>query len=223
MEESRSTYVVPAEEIRCTMTVLNSRFIASLAPVFTIEDAKGFIARIRAEFADATHNVPAYLIGGGESVVAHCSDDGEPSGTAGRPALAVLKGSGLGDVAVVITRYFGGTKIGTGGLVRAYQDAVRMVVTNVPRAEKQIVHLLLLEIPYSFLERLRRIVPFQQGLILEETFGAQVTMTIQLPVEGLESFQKELSELSNGKLHAEVIETRQVLFKLQISSRSAMF
>ena len=207
---------MPAEEIRCTMTVLNSRFIASLAPVFTIEDAKGFIARIRAEFADATHNVPAYLIGGGESVVAHCSDDGEPSGTAGIPALAVLKGSGLGDVAVVITRYFGGTKLGTGGLVRAYQDAARLVVTEVPRAEKRRVHLLLLETPYPFLERLRRFVPSEQGLILEETFGAQVTMTIQLPVEGLESFQTALGELSNGKLHAEVMETRQVLFKLQI-------
>jgi uncharacterized YigZ family protein len=214
--ETRAAYAVPAEEIRCMMTVSNSRFIASLAPVFTIDDAKVFIVRIRAEFPDATHNVPAYLIGGGESVVAHCNDDGEPSGTAGRPALAVLKGSGLGDVAVVITRYFGGTKLGTGGLVRAYQDATRLVVTEVPRAEKRRVHLLLLETPYPFLERLRRFVPSEQGLILEETFGAQVTMTIQLPVEGLESFQTALGELSNGKLHAEVMETRQVLFKLQI-------
>jgi len=216
MMESRATYAVPAEEFRCTMSVLNSRFIATLAPAFTIEDAKGFIARIRAEFADATHNVPAYLIGGGESVAAHCSDDGEPSGTAGRPALAVLKGSGLGDAAVVITRYFGGTKLGTGGLVRAYQDAVRLVVANAPRAEKRCVHLLLLETPYSFLERLRRLVPSDQGLILEEAFGAQVTMTIQLPVEGLESFQTALSELSNGKLHTEVMETRQVLVQVNL-------
>jgi len=178
MTESRAAYAVPVEEIRCTMTVLNSRFIASLAPVFTTNDAKGFIARIRAEFPNATHNVPAYLIGGGESVVAHCSDAGEPSGTAGRPALAVLKGSGLGDVAVVITRYSGGTKLGTGGL-GAHQYAVRLVVANALRAEKRRVHLLLLETPYPFLERLRRFVPSQGGLILEETFGAQVTTTIQ--------------------------------------------
>ncbi len=178
MTESRAAYAVPVEEIRCTMTVLNSRFIASLAPVFTTNDAKGFIARIRAEFPNATHNVPAYLIGGGESVVAHCSDAGEPSGIAGRPALAVLKGSGLGDVAVVITRYSGGTKLGTGGL-GAHQDAVRLVVANALRAEKRRVHLLLLETPYPFLERLRRFVPSQGGLILEETFGAQVTTTIQ--------------------------------------------
>ena len=211
MMEPKATYLVPAEEIRCTMNVLNSRFIASLAPVFTIDDAKGFIARIRAEFADATHNVPAYLIGGGDSGVAHCSDDGEPSGTAGRPALAILRGSGLGDVAVVVTRYFGGTKLGTGGLVRAYQDAVRLVVTDVPRAEKRCVYILLFETPYPFLDCLRRFVAFQRGLILEEAFGAQVTMTLQLPVDGLEIFQTALGELSNGKLHAELIETRQVL------------
>ncbi|MFN2242462.1 MAG: IMPACT family protein, partial [Anaerolineae bacterium] len=113
-------YPIPARETRTEIQVLNSRFIATAAPVFSVEEAKAFVTRIRDEFADATHNVPAYLVGYGASVVAHCTDDGEPSGTAGRPALAVLRGSGLGDVAVVVTRYFGGTKLGTGGLVRAY-------------------------------------------------------------------------------------------------------
>jgi uncharacterized YigZ family protein len=113
-------YPVPLKEIRRELIVVNSRFVATLAPVMSVEEAKAFIARIRGEFSDASHNVPAYLVGGGDSLIEHCSDDGEPSGTAGRPALAVLKGSGLGDVAVVVTRYFGGTKLGTGGLVRAY-------------------------------------------------------------------------------------------------------
>lgn len=211
---NRATYLVPAGEIRRTLMVVNSRFIASMAPVFSVEEARDFIARIRVEFADATHNVPVYLVGGGDHVIAHCSDDGEPSGTAGRPALAVLKGSGLGDVAVVITRYFGGTKLGTGGLVRAYQDAMRQVVTDVPRAEKRSVHVLMLEAPYTYLERLRRLASTQNYVILGEDFGEQVMMTIQIPIEHLESFQAALTELSNGQLQAALIETRQVLMPL---------
>lgn len=207
---NRATYLVPAEEIRRTLMVVNSRFIASLAPVFSVEEAKDFIARIRAEFADATHNIPVYLVGGGNQIIAHCNDDGEPSGTAGRPALAVLKGSGLGDVAVVITRYFGGTKLGTGGLVRAYQDAMRQVVKDVPRAEKRSVHVLMLEAPYTYLERLRRLASAQNYVTLGEDFGEQVTMTIQIPIEQLESFQAALTELTKGQLQAAIIETRQV-------------
>ena len=94
-----------------------------------------FIARIKKEFADASHNVPAYIIGGGNTVTEFCSDDGEPNGTSGKPALAVLRGSGLGDVAVVVTRYFGGTLLGTGGLVKAYTEATQLVVQAVPRAQ----------------------------------------------------------------------------------------
>ena len=89
-------YLLPAEEVRRELTVSNSRFIATLAPVSSVDEAKAFVARIRKEFADASHNVPAYIIGGGNSITEYCSDDGEPSGTAGRPALAVLRGSGLG-------------------------------------------------------------------------------------------------------------------------------
>ena len=215
MSVPKAAYLVPAEEIRRTLTVVNSRFIASLAPVFTVDEAKAYVSRTREEFADATHNVPVYLVGGGDQVIAHCSDDGEPSGTAGRPALAVLQGSGLGDVAVVITRYFGGTKLGTGGLVHAYQDAVRQVVKDVPRAEKQRVQIILLETPYTYLERLRRLIPVHRGLILEENFSGQVSMTIQIANEALDALQAALIELSSGKLQAEVIETRQVLMPVQ--------
>ena len=115
-------YPVPAAETRRKLTVSNSRFISSLAPVFSVDEAKAFIQRIKTEFPDASHNVPLYIIGHGASEIAHCSDAGEPSGTAGRPGLAVLRGSGLGDVAMVVTRYFGGTKLGTGGLARAYSE-----------------------------------------------------------------------------------------------------
>jgi len=204
-------YPVPATETRRELTISNSRFISSLAPVFSVDEAKAFILRIKAEFPDASHNVPLYIIGHGASEIAHCSDAGEPSGTAGRPALAVLRGSGLGDIAVVVTRYFGGTKLGTGGLVRAYSEAVRLVVDAVPRAEKVLTHTLMLVFPYTYLERVRLLVVAHDGKVLDEDFAADVTLTARLRVEKLPDFQASLSELTNGKVQAEIIETKDVL------------
>jgi uncharacterized YigZ family protein len=204
-------YPVPAEEIRREMVVVNSRFIASLAPVFSVDEAKTFVARIKAEFADASHNVPVYLVGYGDSVTAHCSDAGEPPGTAGRPALAVLTGSGLGDVAVVVTRYFGGTKLGTGGLVRAYSDAVRSVVEVVPRAEKVLTCTVMAVLPYSFFERVRLLVAAHHGQILDEDFGGDVTVTARFAVEHFQPFQEALQELTSGRVQAEIVETQEVL------------
>jgi uncharacterized YigZ family protein len=200
-------YPIPAREMRVEIKVVNSRFIASVAPAFSVDEAKTFIARIRAEFADASHNVPAYVIGYGSSVTAHCGDDGEPGGTAGRPALAVLRGSGLGDVAVVVTRYFGGTKLGTGGLVRAYSDAVREVLAVLPRAAKIPTHITMVAVPYPLFERLRLTVKAHKGQILDEDFSADVTVTARFDVEQFQAFQAALRELSNGRVEAEIIET----------------
>ena len=198
--------LIPAREARAEITVVNSRFIATVAPVFTVDEAKVFITRIKREFPDATHNVPAYLIGHGATVVAHCSDDREPSGTAGRPALAVLRGSGLGDVAVVVTRYFGGTKLGTGGLVRAYGDAVREVLSVLPRAAKVLTHTVAIVMPYSYFERTRRLVTAHRGAILAQDFAAQVTVTARFAVGHLPAFQDALQEISSGRIKAEIIE-----------------
>ncbi|MGE5223101.1 MAG: YigZ family protein [Omnitrophica WOR_2 bacterium] len=210
-----SRYPVPAEEIRREMIVVNSRFIATLAPAFSLEEAREFINRVRSEFHDASHNVPVYLIGHGNSVIAHSSDDGEPSGTAGRPALAVLQGSNLGDVAVVISRYFGGTKLGTGGLVRAYGDSVRTVVEAVPRAEKVKTHTVMFDIPYRLLERIRLIAARHQGAILAEDFAGEVTLTVRFAVESISGFQEDLKEVTNGSIQAEIIETQETLMPIR--------
>lgn len=207
---SRS-YAVPLHEIRREQIVVNSRFIATLAPVFSIDEARAFIARIKKEFADASHNVPAYMIGGGNTVTEYFSDDGEPAGTAGRPALAVLRGSGLGDVAVVVTRYFGGTLLGTGGLVKAYTESTQMVVHAVERGRRVPVHVAMIAIPYNLLERVRLAVTRQGGEVLEEDFAADITMTLQFPVDALEAFQSDVRELSAGRLKAEVIESRETI------------
>lgn len=204
-------YLVPASEIRREITVVNSRFIASLAPAFSVEEARAFIAGVRQQYPDASHHVPVYLVGGGESVVEHCSDAGEPAGTAGRPALAVLRGSGLGDVVVVITRYFGGTKLGTGGLVRAYSEAMRSVVEAAPRAQKVLAQTVMLELPYRLLERFRLLVKAAQGEILDEIFGEQVTLTARFPVDKLDAVQQALGELSNGAVQVVIVETDHIL------------
>lgn len=207
-------YPVPAQEIRVELEVLHSRFITTLGPAFTIDEAKEFIHRIRREFSDATHNVPLYLIGWGESVNAHCSDAGEPSGTAGRPALAVLRGSGLGDVVAVVTRYFGGIKLGTGGLVRAYSDAVRLALEATPRAERVLTHTIMFAFPYSMLERVRRLVTAHHGNVLDEMFAADITLTARFSIEHYPEFQMALSELSNGTLQAEIIMTQELLLPI---------
>jgi uncharacterized YigZ family protein len=207
------TYSIPLKEIRREQVVVNSRFIATLAPVFSIDEARAFIARIRKEFADASHNVPAYIIGAGNTVTEYFSDDGEPSGTAGRPALAVLRGSGFGDVAVVVTRYFGGTLLGTGGLVKAYTESTQMVVNAAERGRRVPVHVAMVAIPYNLLERVRLLVARQHGEILDEEFAGDITMTMQFPVEVLDAFQNELREMTAGKLKAEVIESRETIVK----------
>lgn len=201
------TYAIPLHEIRREHVVVNSRFIATLGPVANAEEARAFLTRIRREFADASHNVPAYILGGGNTVTEYFSDDGEPSGTAGRPALTVLRGSGLGDVAVVVTRYFGGTLLGTGGLVKAYTESTQLVAQAVGRGRRVPVHVAMAAIPYNLLERVRLMVKRNHGEVLGEDFAADITMTLQFPVESFETFQQELRELSSGKLTAEIIES----------------
>jgi uncharacterized YigZ family protein len=200
-------YPIPSKEVRAEIRVANSRFIASLSPAESVEEAREFINKIKTEYSDASHNVPVFLIGHGVSVTAHCSDDGEPSGTAGRPSLAVLQGSGLGDVVVVITRYFGGTKLGTGGLVRAYSDAIRAVLVKVERSARVMTDSVLFPIPYTYLERIRRMAAACNGSIIEEEFGAEVTITARFRVEDTPMFQEQVKELTSGKVIPEVLVT----------------
>lgn len=208
------SYLVPLTEIRRGQTVVNSRFIATLAPAFSIDEARAFMKRIREEFADASHNVPVYIIGGGNTVTEYFSDDGEPSGTSGKPALTVLRGSGLGDAVLVITRYFGGTLLGTGGLVKAYTEAAQSVVNAVERGQRVPVHVAMAAIPYNLLERVRIFTMKNHGKILGEDYAGDITLTLQFPVENFEDFQADMRELSAGRIQAEVIETKEEIVKV---------
>ena len=213
-----SSFLVPAGVYRCELVFLNSRFIASAAPAFSIEEARIFIAQAHSLYPDATHHVPAYLIGFGSSVISHCSDDGEPSGTAGRPVLAVLSGSGLGDVVVVVTRYFGGTKLGTGGLVRAYSESARQVLSGLPRARKILSVTCTITLPYHWFEKVRSLIISFQGRITEQDFGSQITLSAQVPADLFDDFQHHLSNLTHGSLHAVQIYVGELIVPLEENS-----
>jgi uncharacterized YigZ family protein len=204
MSEQR---LVPAREACHEIKVSNSRFIATAGPAASLEEAKSLVVRLRREYPDATHHVMACVTGHGNSVTMHCNDDGEPSGTAGRPALAVLKGSGLGDIAVVITRYYGGTNLGTGGLTRAYGDAVRAVLAVLPRARKVATHTVGIGIPYPCFERVRRLISVHHGQLISQEFGENVALVARLEVGEFEMIQDALRDASSGRLEITVLET----------------
>ena len=204
MKEKR---LVPAREARHEIKVSNSRFIATVGPAMSMDEAKALAARVRREYPDATHHVLACVIGHGNSVTMHCNDDGEPSGTAGRPALAVLKGSGLGDIAVVVSRYYGGTNLGTGGLTRAYGDAVRAVLTVLPRARKVATHTVSITIPYPYYERVRRLLSDHHGQLTSQEFGENVVLVAHLDVNEFDLIQEALRDASCGQLQISILET----------------
>lgn len=196
-----SRYRVPAGRARVEEVISRSRFISTAAPVADVEAAKAFITEMRAEFAGATHNCYAFAAGPpGSTAMAGMSDDGEPSGTAGRPMLAVVLGSGIGDLAVVVTRYYGGTKLGTGGLVRAYSGGVKAALEALPVREKVTYATLLASGPYSHVTPVERLLPDYEALVTSRDFAADVTWQIQVPQDRVEALAAALVELSHGEI-----------------------
>lgn len=196
-------YPIPAGPARAELIIVNSRFVASAAHTPEVAAAKEFIAAVRAEMPDANHHCYAYLVGYGSSVTAGMSDDGEPAGTAGRPMLAVLRGANLGDVTVVVTRYFGGTLLGTGGLVRAYGDSVKAVLEILPRGERVERRELAVRVSYADYAAARRALEAHGALIAGEEFAADVQIAALLPAEACGPLAAELAELSAGQARVE--------------------
>jgi uncharacterized YigZ family protein len=193
-------YLIPAGESRVEIQVKNSRFIGRAAYTPSVETARAFIERVKGEESGSSHAVYAFAVGYGASVTHGMSDAGEPSGTAGRPALAVVKGSGLGDVTVVIIRYFGGTKLGTGGLVKAYTETAQLALAELPLTEKAERRPAQLTIPYSFYEPCKRLIEQHRGQIDSEDFAAEVTLRVTFTVDDLAAFQTAVSEASSGRI-----------------------
>ncbi len=206
MEEPSKQRLIPLEPVQTEILVVNSRFITNLEYAGSVEEARAHLARVRGHHPTATHNVSAFIIGHGNSIVTHCSDDGEPSGTAGRPALAVLQGSGLGNVSVVVTRYFGGTLLGTGGLVRAYGDAVREVLKGVKFAALLPTTTLMFITPYRLYDQVLRLIEAHNGQVLDTAFLEEITVTVRFKDEEVEAFSGQLGNLSAGQVMPIMVE-----------------
>ncbi len=193
---SESYYTIE-KAVRVEQIVEKSRFIASLIPVGSKEEADRELALIREEFKDATHNVPAMAIGK-KSELVWCSDDGEPQGTSGPPMLRILTAKRLTNVMVVVTRYFGGIKLGTGGLVRAYSGALEMAIDTAEIVELKEYSFVKGEVDYQAFNRISAHGFPQEVQLLDKEYGEKVTFTIKCP-ESLENQVKEqLDNLTKG-------------------------
>lgn len=193
-------YPIPGGESRVELQVKNSRFIGRAAYTPSVEEARAFIERVKAEEPGCTHAVYAFAVGYGASVTHGMSDAGEPSGTAGRPALAVVRGSGLGDVTVVIVRYFGGTKLGTGGLVKAYTETAQLALAELPPGEKVETRSVTLAVPYNAYEPIKRLIDSFHGRVEAETFTTEVTLQLVFAVDDLPGFVAAVSEATGGQV-----------------------
>lgn len=175
-----------------------SRFICTIKPVESEEEATAFIAEIRKKYWDARHHCSAFTIGE-KHEISRCSDDGEPAQTAGRPMLDVLLGRELHNVCAVVTRYFGGTLLGTGGLVRAYSGAVQEGLKNCVVLEKCLAYKLKITTDYSGLGKIQYILAEAGISILNSDYAEGVVITALIPVADIDYIEKKLIEGTNGR------------------------
>lgn len=175
-------YRVPARRLTRETEVRKSRFVAVAAPAGTREAAMAVVADRRREAPDATHHCWAYLVGDpGSASSAGMDDDGEPSGTAGKPILNVIRHKGIGDLVVVVTRYFGGVKLGAGGLVRAYSGAAEAVLSELPVAWREPMVRVRLDVGFARENAVRHWIGSHEAELIEVAYAQSVGMTVILP------------------------------------------
>lgn len=190
-------YITVANESVGEYEEKRSKFIATLRPVSSEEEAVLFVKEMKTKYWDARHNVFAYVLSGGN---ARFSDDGEPHSTAGKPVLDIITGRGLSNVCIVVTRYFGGILLGTGGLVRAYSEAAKNAIDNSEIIEMGLLGQFSVSCDY---QQYNRIIPFIEnagGRVFDTQFGESVTVKFSLRDEEKEQFEASLTDAFAGKL-----------------------
>lgn len=203
--EKGDNYLVMLEGGTAEIEEKKSRFIASFKAVNSEEEAVAFIDSKKKQYWDARHNVSAFVIGS-RAELTRCSDDGEPAGTAGKPTLEVLLGSGVRNAAVVVTRYFGGTLLGTGGLVRAYSQATKEALEQSKIGMNQKGRELHLRMDYNDVGKVLYILG-QRGLeAIKNAYEADVQLWVLLPIEEAEGFSKELIEATAGRIAIDTVD-----------------
>lgn len=175
-----------------------SRFIATVKPVNTEEEALDFINQLKSRYWDASHNVYAYCIGG-DNIIQRFSDDGEPSGTAGLPVLEVIKRMELQDVVVVVTRYFGGTLLGAAGLVRAYAKSASLGIEASGIVTRKLCRENYIILEYSVFDKVRNQVISYGYTIKDIKYTQNVEMVIMVPIDEMDRFNEYINEATNGE------------------------
>ncbi|MCR5563698.1 MAG: YigZ family protein [Desulfovibrio sp.] len=199
MSEDRVPALDAAHPHTTEHTVRRSRFLAQCARASSLEEGRAFVESIRMKFPDATHHCWACVAGkAGDTGQIGFSDDGEPHGTAGRPMLQVLLHSGIGEICTVVTRWFGGVKLGTGGLVRAYQDAVRRNLENLPTEENQARASLKLSCAYVHFEGVQHALGHFGASVLSSEYGSGISMFLSVPETQVEPFRRTVCDLTRG-------------------------
>lgn len=198
-------YIMLSKGAQAELVEKKSRFIATIRPVSSEEEATAFIEEMKKKYYDARHNCSAFVIGS-KGELTRSSDDGEPSGTAGRPMLEVLTGSGIRNIAVVVTRYFGGVLLGTGGLVRAYSGAVKMALEQCETITRRYGVQMLIKTDYNGVGKIQYLLGSKDVVIQDSVYAADVQMTVLVPIEEYDRLCKELVEATNGRVWLEEVE-----------------
>ena len=198
-------YLVPTGDGEAQFIERRSRFIGHIFLTETEEEALARLKQMREQYWDATHNVYAYIIRDGAT---RFSDDGEPGGTAGMPVLQVLQREELYNVTCVVTRYFGGILLGTGGLVRAYTQGAQVAVAAAGVQRMSLYTVALIACPYNLYEIILHPLPDHDCAVEETDYGADVTLTVTLPAGHEDELNQALAEATAGQVYAEVMETR---------------
>lgn len=198
-------YRTVEKEANAEIIEKKSRFIAELYPVASEEEALGILEKVKKRYWDARHHCWAFIIGK-EQPLERCSDDGEPSGTAGKPILEVIRGAQLRNVLIVVTRYFGGTLLGTGGLVRAYTSASKEAVESAEIIVKIAGYRLKIKTDYTGLGKIQYLLA-QRGIDIEDSeYAENVVLTVVIPKDEEQGLIKELTEATNAKAEIERVE-----------------
>jgi len=196
----RQSYITIARQVEVEYVEKKSRFIAAAKCVNNIDAAEEFLAAIKAHYRDASHHVYAMIIGE-QDQIQRSNDDGEPSGTGGRPTLNTIQQADLHDTLIVVTRYFGGTLLGAGGLTRAYAKAANMAITAAGRIEKIPAHRFSIAFPYVAVDRIFKYIEDSGFQILDKYFSERVGLNCLIPDQDQESALAGLKVVSGGRIH----------------------
>ncbi|HGJ5855157.1 IMPACT family protein [Arsenophonus nasoniae] len=197
-----NAYLIPAESVVVTEEIKKSRFITYLEHTDGVVEAKNFIQTIKHKYPDARHHCWAYVAGRPDDCQQlGFSDDGEPTGTAGKPMITQLLASHIGEISVVVVRYFGGIKLGTGGLVRAYGNSVQQALSLLNTQQKVLQKYYLIYCEYAHIKMVEQLIQQSAGQILVREYSENVILEISLPANAEQKFADKLRNLSRGALN----------------------